>query len=114
MQGFAVVLGLAAAACLYLAAPNQVWVAPGTAAHARLQALGTRVLCWLALGLTVASFLLWSGVFGWGVAVVATLITVTTGTSLWPFVGTYADVRRRRAGRNKHHDGADRASGARA
>jgi hypothetical protein len=101
MQGFAVVLGLAAAACLYLAARNQVWLAPGTAAHARMQALGSRLLCWLALGLTVASFLLWNAVFGWGIALVATLITVTTGLSLWPFVGTYAAVRRRRAARGK-------------
>jgi len=111
MQGFAVVLGLAAAACLYLAAPNQVWLAPGSAAHARLQAFGSRTLCWLAVGLTVTSFLLWNAVFGWGVAVVATLITVTTGTSLWPFVGTYAEVRRHRAARAHR---ANRAKGAQA
>jgi hypothetical protein len=101
MQGYAVVLGLAAAACLYLAAPNQVWLAPGSAAHARLQALGSRMLCRLALGLIMASFLVWNALFGWGIALVATLITLTTGLSLWPFIGTYADVRRRRSARGK-------------
>ncbi len=118
MQGFAVVLGLAAAACLYLAAPNQVWLAPGSAGHARLRALGSRLLCWLAVGLTVASFLLWNAVFGWGVAIVATVITVTTGTSLWPFLGTYVDVRRRRNRRgdraNGVRNGSDRGTEAQA
>lgn len=114
MQGFAVVLGLAAAACLYLAAPNQVWLAPGSAGHARLQALGSRLLCWLAAGLTAASFLLWNAEFGWGVAIVATLITVTTGTSLWPFAGTYIDVRRRRHRRGNPGNGTERRTEAQA
>ncbi|WP_423197322.1 MULTISPECIES: hypothetical protein [unclassified Cupriavidus] len=88
MQGIAVLLGLVAAACLYLAAPNQVLIPP-----ARLP-LAPRVLGWLGLALTVASAWIMSVAESWGVAIAAALVTLTCSLSLWPFLGTWAHQRR--------------------
>lgn len=88
MQGIAVLLGLVAAACLYLAAPNQVLIL------ASRRPLSPRALCLLALGLTVASAWIMSVPEGWAVAIAATLITLTCCLSLWPFLGTWANHRR--------------------
>ena len=88
MQGIAVLLGLVAAACLYLAAPNQVLIPP-----ARLP-LAPRVLGWLGLLLTVAAAWIMSVAESWGVAIAAALVTLTCSLSLWPFLGTWAHQRR--------------------
>ncbi|REF02171.1 hypothetical protein [Cupriavidus plantarum] len=88
MQGIAVLLGLVAAACLYLAAPNQVLISPAR------RPLSPRALCLLALVLTVASAWTMSVPEGWAVAIAATLITLTCCLSLWPFIGTWASHRR--------------------
>lgn len=88
MQGIAVLLGVIAAACLYLAAPNQVLI-PAT----RLP-LAPRLLGWLGLVLTVVSAWAMSVVEGWPVALPATLITLTCSLSLWPFLGTWVRHRR--------------------
>jgi len=92
MEAFAVLLGLLAAACLYLAAPNQVLLpspqnGPGWRPAPRLCG-------WLGLGLTVLSTWLWSQAQGWPVAVAANLAIIPTGLSLWPFIGTYMNARR--------------------
>lgn len=91
MQALAVLLGLAAAACLYLAAPNQVLLPPGMGVPAR-------VFGWLGLALAVLSTWLWSTTDGWPVAIAASLATVPCALSVWPFIGIYV-ARRRRAAR---------------
>ncbi|WP_454710614.1 hypothetical protein [Cupriavidus nantongensis] len=83
MQVLAVLLGLAAAACLYLAAPNQVLLPPGAMTRPRLSG-------WLGLALTGISTWLWSLADGWPVAIAATLVTVPCALSVWPFIGTWA------------------------
>jgi len=88
MPAFAVFLGLVAAVCCYLAAPNQVLTT---------RPRSPRALCWLALALTVACAWVWSSQHGWPTGIAAALVTVTFGLSLWPFVGTYLSVRRARA-----------------
>ncbi|WP_432259935.1 hypothetical protein [Cupriavidus sp. TMH.W2] len=93
MQVLAVLLGLAAAACLYLAAPNQVLLPPGAMARPRVPG-------WLGLVLVIVSTWLWSTTDGWPVAIAASLVTVPCGLSVWPFVGTYA-ARRRNAARGQ-------------
>ncbi|CAM3026127.1 hypothetical protein [Cupriavidus taiwanensis] len=93
MQVLAVLLGLAAAACLYLAAPNQALLPPGTLSRPRLAG-------WLGLALTGASTWLWSLTDGWPVAVAASLVTVPCALSVWPFIGTYA-ARKRHGARER-------------
>jgi len=102
MPGFAVLLGLAAAACCYLAAPNQVLTR---------RPRSPAVLCLLALGLTIACAWVWSVPHGWPTAIAAALVTVTFGLSVWPFVGTWLNVRRERA---QGIQGARGAQGGRA
>ncbi|MBP0639696.1 hypothetical protein [Cupriavidus sp. AcVe19-6a] len=87
MQVLAVFLGLAAAACLYLAAPNQVLLPPGRVPQPRVSG-------WLGLVLVLASTWLWSTTDGWPVAIAASLATVPCALSAWPFVGTYVHRRR--------------------
>jgi len=88
MQGIAVLLGLVAAACLYLAAPNQVLIPSSR------RPLSPRALFILGLVLVVASAWIMSIPEGWAVAIAATLITLTCCLSLWPFLGTWANHRR--------------------
>lgn len=90
MEAFAVLLGLVAAVCLYLAAPNQVLLPPppGSGRPA------PRLFGWLGLALTLLSTWLWSQAQSWPVAVAANLAIIPTGLSLWPFIGTYMNHRR--------------------
>ncbi|SDD03429.1 hypothetical protein SAMN05216345_105302 [Cupriavidus sp. YR651] len=92
MQALAVLLGLAAAACLYLAAPNQVLFV--TASGDGRPPVAPTLLCWLGLALTLASAWTMSVPEGWPVAIAATLITLTCSLSLWPFIGTWLQHRR--------------------
>ncbi len=94
MQGFAVLLGLAAAACWYLAAPNQVLLVSADGGDTR--PLAPPVLFWLGMALTTASAWVMAVAEGWPVAIAATLIVLTCSLSLWPFVGTYVHHRRGR------------------
>ncbi|AGW89820.1 MULTISPECIES: hypothetical protein [Cupriavidus] len=94
MQVLAALLGLAAAACLYLASPNQVLLPTGAVAQ-------PRVLGWLGLLLVILSTWLWSTTDSWAVAIAATLATVPCALSAWPFVGIYVDRRRQAARRQR-------------
>ncbi|MBY4897593.1 hypothetical protein [Cupriavidus sp. AU9028] len=91
MEGLAIVLGLIAAACLYLASPNQVLVAR----RASLPSAG--VLCWSALALTVLGTWLWALSHGWPSAIAGMLVTLTCAVSAWPFFGTWVQSRRANA-----------------
>ncbi|SOZ34553.1 hypothetical protein [Cupriavidus neocaledonicus] len=97
MQVLAVLLGLAAAACLYLAAPNQVLLPPGTMPGNLFR---PRLAGWLGLALICASTWLWHLTDGWPVAIAASLVTVPCALSMWPFIGTYA-ARKRRGARER-------------
>ncbi|MGY8524294.1 hypothetical protein [Paracidovorax citrulli] len=91
MEGIAIVLGLCAAACLYLAAPNQVLIA-------RRESLpSASALCWAAIALTLLGTWLWSLPHGWPSAVVGMFVTVTCAVSAWPFAGTWVQSRRQNA-----------------
>ena len=85
MHGLALLLGLLAAACLYVAAPNQVLLAPA-APRPRLYA---RVLCSVAAALAAIAVALWSDVLGWAGAIVAVILVVTGALSLWPMAGAW-------------------------
>lgn len=93
MQGLAIFLGLAATLCFYLAAPNQVVVRipPG---HDRLPM--STLLVWAAWLMIAASAWLWSVSYNWPVSIAATLLVVSSGLSLWPFVGSYVKSRQQR------------------
>lgn len=86
MQALAVLLALAGAACLYLAAPNQVLT--------RAVPIRPHLSCWLGLGLTLASAWAMSVPEGWPVAIASTLVTMTCCLSVWPFIGTWTQKRR--------------------
>ncbi|MDF3840027.1 hypothetical protein P3W85_44960 [Cupriavidus basilensis] len=92
MQVFALLLGLGGACCLYLASPNQRLL-PLPPGQSVAQNRGTR-LCWLGVAAIAVSAWAWSTTQGWPAATVATLATVGTGLSLWPFAGAYRDARR--------------------
>lgn len=85
MQVFAALLGLAGAACLYLAGPNQTLLR---------RAPQSRMLVWLGIVLTAASAVGWSIDHDWPAALAAVLATLGTGLSLWPFLGCYVQKRR--------------------
>lgn len=87
MQALAVLLFLAAAACLYLAAPNQVLVTNADGNHRT--PVSPRLLCGMAVALTLAGTWAMSVPEGWPVAIAATLVTLTCSLSLWPFLGTW-------------------------
>lgn len=87
MQALAILLSLAAAACLYLAAPNQVLIVDADG-NGRAPA-PRRLLCWAALALAVVGTWTMSVPEGWPVAIAATLVTLTCCLSLWPFLGTW-------------------------
>jgi len=82
MHGIALLLGLLAAGCLYVAAPNQVLLAPAPP-------LRGRVLCGVAAALSSTAVVLWSDVLGWTGAVVAVVLVVTGALSLWPMVAAW-------------------------
>ncbi|WP_420993870.1 hypothetical protein ACKI2N_008980 [Cupriavidus sp. 30B13] len=90
MQVLAVLLGLGGACCFYLASPNQRLLPSFAAAAARSSAW----LCRAAALAVAASAWAWSAAQGWPCAVAATLATVGTGLSLWPFAGAYLEARR--------------------
>lgn len=92
MQGLAVLLGLAAAACWYLAAPNQVLCV--AADGSGRPPLPPAALLWLGAALTTAGAWLMALAEGWPVAIAATLVTLTCSLSLWPFVGSCVHHRR--------------------
>ncbi|MCG5259637.1 hypothetical protein EM868_19200 [Cupriavidus gilardii] len=85
MQPFAALLGLAGAACLYLAGPNQVLLR---------RPPQRRMMVWLGIVLTSAGAVGWSVEHSWPSAIAATLATLGTGLSLWPFLGCYLHKRR--------------------
>lgn len=89
MHGIALLLGLLAAGCLYAAAPNQVLLAPASR-------LRRRVLCSVAVALSVIAVVQWNDVLGWAGAVIAVVLAVTGALSLWPMVGAW--TRQRHAG----------------
>ncbi|MGO4328448.1 hypothetical protein AB4Z48_17210 [Cupriavidus sp. 2TAF22] len=93
MQVLAALLGLGGACCFYLASPNQRLLSSFAAGAARSR--GTW-LCWTATLAIAVSAWAWSTLQGWPSAIAATLATVGTGLSLWPFTGAYLDARRRR------------------
>lgn len=92
MQALAILLSLAAAACLYLAAPNQVLVVDNQGDGRAV--MPPRLLCWLALALIIAGTWLMSVPEGWPVAIAATLVTLTCCLSVWPFIGTWLHQKR--------------------
>ncbi|RZT42311.1 hypothetical protein [Cupriavidus agavae] len=87
MQALAILLSLAAAACLYLAAPNQLLVVDD--AGKGRSPLSSRLLCWTGLLLAVAGTWVMSVPEGWPVAIAATLVVMTCFLSFWPFIGTW-------------------------
>ncbi len=82
MHGIALVLGLLAAGCLYVAAPNQVLLAPASRVYAR-------VLCSVAAALSATAMVLWSDVLGGAGAAIAVLLVVTSALSLWPMAAAW-------------------------
>ncbi|WP_082079657.1 hypothetical protein [Cupriavidus basilensis] len=89
MQVLAVLLGLGGACGFYLASPNQRLLSP-------LPSAATAWLCRAAAVAVAVSAWAWSTAQGWPCAIAATLATVGTGLSLWPFAGACLDARRRR------------------
>lgn len=87
MHGIALLLGLLAAGCLYAAATNQVLLAPAS----RLRG---RMLCSVAVALSVFAVVLWNDVLGWPGAIIAVVLVVTGALSLWPMVGAWMQPRR--------------------
>ncbi|WP_137924445.1 hypothetical protein [Cupriavidus sp. 2SB] len=87
MQALAIFLSLAAAACLYLAAPNQLLVVD--AEGKGRSPLSSRLLCWIGVALAVAGTWVMSVPEGWAVAIAATLVVMTCFLSFWPFIGTW-------------------------
>jgi len=99
MQALAILLALAGAACLYLAAPNQVLYITGRAP------IPPRLLGWLGLPLTVGSAWTMSVPEGWPVGIAAALMTLTCSLSAWPFIGVWIQ-QRRTAARHAAVDGS--------
>ena len=92
MQALAILLSLAAAACLYLAAPNQVlWVDANNNGQAPMP---PRLLLWLGVVLAAVGMWVMSVPEGWPVAVAATLVTLACCLSAWPFIGTWIHHKR--------------------
>ncbi len=92
MQALAILLALAGAACLYLAAPNQVLCisADGTGCAP----IPPRVLGWLGLALAAAGAWTMSVPEGWPVGIAAALVALTCSLSAWPFIGVWMQQRR--------------------
>ena len=87
MHGIALLLGLLAAGCLYVAAPNQVLLAPASRARAG-------GFCVIALALAVMAIMLWDDALGRTGSTVAVVLVVTGGLSLWPMLGAWMQNRR--------------------
>jgi len=92
MQALAVLLSLAAAASLYLSAPNQVLCVDDS--NNGRAPMPPRVLFWLGIVLAIAGTWIMSILEGWPVAIAATLVTLTCSLSAWPFVGTWIHHKR--------------------
>ncbi|EHP43828.1 hypothetical protein OR16_07069 [Cupriavidus basilensis OR16] len=93
MQVLAALLGLGGAGCLYLASPNQRLLP--SVATTQAPGRGTRLCCAATLAVAISGWA-WSTTQGWPSAIAATLATVGTGLSLWPFMGAWLDARRQR------------------
>lgn len=93
MQVLAVLLGLGGAGCFYLASPNQRLLPSTVAAPA--SGRSARLCCAATLAVVISGWA-WSTTQGWPSAIAATLATVGTGLSLWPFTGAWFDARRQR------------------
>lgn len=91
MHGIALLLGLLAAGCLYAAAPNQVLFVPASRLRGRL-------LCGIAVALSIIAVVLWNDVLGWAGAVIAVVLVVTSALSLWPMLGAWTNQRRASSG----------------
>lgn len=98
MHGAAVLLGLAAAGCLYAAAPNQLLLPPRWTVHPRCRA-AVRWLSAMAVLLAALAVQRWSPVLGGPGAVAGTLLVLTGGLSLWPLLGALVHGRRARLSR---------------
>lgn len=92
MQALSIILSLAAAACLYLSAPNQVLCVDAN--NEGRAPLPPRLLFWLGVALAIAGTWVMSVPEGWPVAIAATLVTLTCCLSAWPFVGTWIHHKR--------------------
>lgn len=99
MHGAAVLLGLAAAGCLYAAAPNQLLLSPAVDGASPVSRRGARWLSVMAVLLAVLAMQRWSPVLGGPGAVAGTLLVLTGGLSLWPLLGALVHGRRTRTGR---------------
>ncbi|WP_231649781.1 hypothetical protein [Ralstonia syzygii] len=99
MHGAAVLFGLAAAGCLYAAAPNQLLLPPAVDGEAPVSRRGARWLSAIAVLLAALAMQRWSLVLGVPAAVAATLLVLTGGLSLWPLLGALVHGRRTRPGR---------------
>ncbi|MHA6907876.1 hypothetical protein ACQUJS_05480 [Ralstonia pseudosolanacearum] len=100
MHGAAVLLGLAAAGCLYAAAPNQLLLPPAVGGASPVSRCGARWLSVMAVLLAALAMQHWSPVLGGPGAVAGTLLVLTGGLSLWPLLGALAHGRRTRPGRS--------------
>ncbi|TYZ41134.1 hypothetical protein C2U33_18455 [Ralstonia solanacearum] len=98
MHGAAVLLGLAAAGCLYAAAPNQLLLPPAVDGASPVSRRGARWLSVMAVLLAALAVQRWSPVLGAG-AVAGTLLVLTGGLSLWPLLGALVHGRRARLSR---------------
>jgi hypothetical protein len=99
MQALAILLALAGAACLYLAAPNQVlFISAGRTGCAPIS---PRMLGWLGLALTAGGAWTMSVREGWPVGIAAALVALTCSLSAWPFIGFWMQQRRTAARRTE-------------
>jgi hypothetical protein len=92
MQALAILLALAGAACLYLAAPNQVLC--NTADGTGFAPISPRLLGWLGLALAAGSAWTMSVPEGWPVGITTALVALTCSLSAWPFIGVWMQQRR--------------------
>ncbi|WP_253760626.1 hypothetical protein [Ralstonia solanacearum] len=98
MHGVAVLLGLAAAGCLYTAAPNQLLLPPVADDTSPVSRRRARWLLAVAVALAALAMQRWSLVLGIPAAAAATLLVLTGGLSLWPLLGALVHGRRTRPG----------------
>ncbi|WP_197339461.1 hypothetical protein [Ralstonia solanacearum] len=99
MHGVAVLLGLAAAGCLYAAAPNQLLLPPAAGDTPPVSRRRACLLLAVAVALAALAMQRWSVVLDIPAAVAATLLVLTGGLSLWPLLGALVHGRRTCSGR---------------